>query len=276
MLPELKNNNLNKNLSENRRYKIPIKLSSNKSETKFNLKKKFMKKILPPINKNSDLATKIKKSSLKKSISYLYKSLFPDEKNSMENFLNNFSSDKFLKRPNWKYTFSPFKDEEKIRQDLMSKNTIMKLYNKMKKPSLIKKEYKKKPRMVQIIEDNYIFKNRLYENPFDDEFGLSNKKNKSIKINKDENEEEEEENDNDTEKSDIYANYDEMNKSTNRIHFSNIYRGNIYPYFQGKILLSPFNSIKIKDGKKTIYSRNDNNLMPNIYQYYGDSIDEEE
>ena len=275
MLPELKNNNLNKNPSENRRYKIPIKLSSNKSETKFNLKKKFMKKILPPINKNSDLATKIKKSSLKKSISYLYKSLFPDEKNSMENFLNNFSSDKFLKRPNWKYTFSPFKDEEKIRQDLMSKNTIMKLYNKMKKPNLIKKEYRKKPRMVQIIEDNYIFKNRLYENPFDDEFGLSNSKNKSIKINKDENEEEEE-NDNDTEKSDIYANYDEMNKSTNRIHFSNIYRGNIYPYFQGKILLSPFNSIKIKDGKKTIYSRNDNNLMPNIYQYYGESIDEEE
>ena len=275
MLPELKNNNINRNLSENLRYKIPTKLSSNKSENRFNLKKKFIKKVLPPINKNNDIASKIKKSSLKKSISYLYKSLFPDEKNSMEDFLHNFSSDKYLNRPNWKYTFSPFKDEEKIRQDLMSKNTIMKLYNKMKKPSLIKKEFKKKPRMVQIIEDNYIYKNRLYNNPFDDELGLSNIKNKSIKINKNENEEEKE-NDNESEKSYLYGNYDDMYKSSNRVHFSNIYRGNIYPYMQGKILLSPINIIKIKDGKKTIYSRNDNNIRSNIYQYYEDSIDEEE
>ena len=195
----------------------------------------------------------------------------------MEDFLNNFSTDKFLNRPNWKYTFSPFKDEEKIRQELMSRNTIMKLYNKMRKPSLIKKEFKKKPRMVQIIEDNYIYKNRLYDYAFENEFDLINKKNKSIKINKDENEEEEEnDNDNESEYSDIYKNYNEMNKSSSRNHFSNIYRGNIYPYMQGKILLSPINIIKIKDGKKTIYSRNNNNITPNVYQYYGESIDEEE
>ena len=257
-----------KDLSEGKKRLIP-----NLSQNKYKIK--YYSSDLPPINQNDNIIKKIKKSSLSKSISFLYRSLFPDEKNTMQEFLDNYSYEKFFNRPNWKYTFYRYKIEDQIKYYAMLQNHEMKLYNKMKKPSLIKKEFKKKPRMVQIIEDNYIYKNRLYNNPFDDELGLSNIKNKSIKINKNENEEEEE-NENESEKSYLYGNYDDMYKSSNRVHFSNIYRGNIYPYMQGKILLSPINIIKIKDGKKTIYSRNDNNIRSNIYQYYGDSIDEEE
>ena len=44
MLPEIKNNNINRNLLENKRYKIQNKLSANKSYDKYNLKKNISKK----------------------------------------------------------------------------------------------------------------------------------------------------------------------------------------------------------------------------------------
>ena len=212
-------------------------LISNKTSYKHNLRYKLKyyspQKDLPPINQNNDIMSKIKKSTLKKSVSYLYKSLFPDEKKSMEDFLNNFSYDKYLEKPNWKYTYSPFKDEEKIKQDLMMKNTVMKYYNKMKKPSKIKKEIKKKPRMVQIIEDNCEYKNRLYDF-WEDNFCLSNR-------NKNSNKKEDYNENNENNKGDIYNNINgfNTNRSRNKMNFSKIYRGNLSPFIRNKIYLSP-------------------------------------
>ena len=147
---------------------------------KFN--KKTSKKTLPPINikqaKDEDITSKIKKASLSKSISYLYKSLFPDEKNSVEHFFENYSYTKFLKRPDWRYTFLPINDSNKVKQNLMMKNKVMKYYNKMKSPSKLKKEVKRKPRMVEIIEDNDSYKNRVLYHPFEDDFSILNIKKK--------------------------------------------------------------------------------------------------
>ena len=274
MLPEIKNKIKNNNSSENNRYLIANKSSPNKTKNKYNLKKYNVKKELPPINQNIDMATKIKKSSLKKSISYLYKSLFPDEKNSMEDFLNNFSYDKFLKRPHWKYTFYSFKDTDRIKKDLMMKNKPMKYYNKMKKPCFIKKEFKKKPRMVQIIEDNCSYKNRLYDSP-SDYFLFSNIKNKSkIDINKDEDENDEnyegEENN-----LNIFKNNMDINKTRNKVHFSNIYRGDIYPFMKNKILLSPLKYIKIKDGENKNTNKSDSMKSRNLFQNEVEYIEEE-
>ena len=277
MFPELKNKiKNNNNPLKNNRYIISNKFSPNKTKNRYKLKKKtnIVQNELPPINQNEDITTKIKKSSLKKSISYLYKSLFPDEKNSMEHFLNNFSYDKFLKKPIWKYTFYSFKDEDKIKKDLMMKNISMRYYNKMKKPCLIKKEFKKKPRMVQIIEDNCTYQNRLYESPSEG-FNFSNIKNKSIiDINK--NEDENDNNDKGEENEfNIFKNKMNMYKSRNKIHFSNIYRGDIYPLMKNRIMLSPLKIIKIKDGENKTSYKNDSIIRRNISQHEVESIEEE-
>ena len=274
ILPEFKNKTGKKNITENNRYSTSKKISSKNLKKKYTLKRNHSQNELPPINQNSDVASKIKKSSLKKSISYLYKSLFPDEKNSMEEFLNNFSYNKHLNKPNWKYTFSPLKEEEKIKIDLMSRNKIMNHYNKMKKPCFIKKEFKRKPRMIQIIEDNNLYKNRLYDYPLDNEFNLTNRK-RSIELEfknvNQEADEYEEEFDNE----DLNDNYYfSQNNNKNKIHFSNIYRGTIYPFMNGKILLSPIKSLLIKDGDNQKYDRNDFNRI-NINQYRIESIEEE-
>ena len=265
--------------SENKRYIFPNKQLPNQSPKRNKLKKNRSKMQLPPINQNIDIATKIKKATLKKSISYLYKSLFPDEKNSMDEFLNNFSYDKFLHKPDWKYTFSPFKDEEIIKKDLMTKNSIMKFYNKMKKPSKIKKEFKRKPRMVQIIEDNYSYKNRQYENLLDDNFSLRDIKNKlklELNINGKENEEDSDEEEGEKSDYNLIGNTFYANKSRNRINFNNIYRGNIYPLMKSKVMLSPLSPIKIKDGEKHILFRNITTMKKeNLFFNQADSIEEE-
>ncbi len=162
------------------------KLIKSKSTGRYKLNtfnKKTSRKKLPPIsfnqtNYNEDITTKIKKASISKSISYLYKSLFPDEKNSVEHFFENYSYTKFLKKPNWRYTFLPINEENKIKQNLMTKNKIMKYYNKMKSPSKLKKDVKRKPRMVEIIEDNCTYKNRVLYHPFEDDYSISNIKRK--------------------------------------------------------------------------------------------------
>lgn len=274
ILPEFKNKTGKKNIIENNRYSTSKKISSKNLKKNHTLKRNHSQNELPPINQNSDVVSKIKKSSLKKSISYLYKSLFPDEKNSMEEFLNNFSYNKHLNRPNWKYTFSPLKEEEKIKIDLMSRNKIMNHYNKMKKPCFIKKEFKRKPRMIQIIEDNNLYKNRLYDYPLDNEFNLTNRKRpielefKNVNQEADEYEEE-------FDNEDLNDNYYfSQNNNKNKIHFSNIYRGTIYPFMYGKILLFPLKSLLIKDGDNQKYDRNDFNRI-NINQYRIESIEEE-
>ena len=141
---------------------------------------------LPFINQNNNdnnLITKIKKSSLSKSISFLYKTLFPDQKQTLDEFLDNYSYDKFLKKPHWKYTFYPLKEEAKIKQYIMVNNKEMKFYNNIKKPCKIKVEYKRKPRMVEIIEDNYIYKHRdNKDNPFAINFNFLNKNKSAIKL----------------------------------------------------------------------------------------------
>ena len=192
----------------------------------------------------------------------------------MEDFLNNFSYDKYLKKPNWKYTFSPFKDEEKIKYDLMSKNTIMKFYNKMKKPTTIKKEFKKKPRMVQIIEDNISYKNRLYDNPLKDDNYFAKKKNQSIKFGENKSQIIEDINYEDK-NNDLNGNFLDMNHNKNRIHFGNIYKGDIYPYMKGKILLSPIKIIKIKEGESNNYSRNYNLNRQYIDESGNEGMEEE-
>ena len=252
---EYKNKNKKINQSNNKT------VINDKSINRYKLKKNYSEniKILPPINQNNnndnndnnniDIVSKVKKSSLSRSISYLYQSLFPDEKHSMEHFLNNYSYNKFLKKPNWKYTFSRYKDEEKIKKNLMKKNTIMMQYNKMKSPCKLKKEFKRKPRIVEIIEDNYIYKNRILNNPFEDHFSISTIKNK-IEASKNENErypnereenEEEDEGEFINDNKNIYIIEERPNviKSRNKINFNNIYRENISCFVKNKINLPP-------------------------------------
>ena len=280
MLPQFISKNKIKNLSENNRYlksnkKSPKKIKKKKKLTRYNSLNK-----LPSINQNSDIASKIKKSSFKKSVSYLYQSLFPDEKNSMDEFLNNIPYNKNLQKPKWKCALSLLKEEEKIKNDLMSRNIIMKDYNKMKKPSWIKKEFKKKPRMAQIIEDNILYKNRFYDNPTNDEFNLNNKKkeinldfNNNVENEEDDEYEEDEEYENE-DKNDNNFYYNNSIRNKNKVHFSDIYKKTIYPFINGQVLFSPMKSILIKEGDKKKYYRNILKRA-NGYQYDIESIEEE-
>jgi hypothetical protein len=194
---------------------------------KFN--KKTSKKKLPPINfkqakDNEDITSKIKKASLSKSISYLYKSLFPDEKNSVEHFFENYSYTKFLKKPDWRYTFLPINDSNKVKQNLMMKNKVMKYYNKMKSPSKLKKEVKRKPRMVEIIEDNCTYKNRVLYHPFEEDFSILNiKKKLGIGNARYNNQGEEGNNIGDGDNEDEIDN----NQKKNKFNINNLYKENI-------------------------------------------------
>lgn len=267
-----------KSPSNNKRYLLQNHQLYNISPKR--LKQNLSKRELPPINQNIDIATKIKKSTLKKSISYLYKSLFPDEKHSLDDFLNNFSYNKFMHKPDWKYTFSRFKDEEIIKNDLMTKNTVMKFYNKMKKPSKIKNEFKKKPRMVQIIEDNYSYRNRLYDKPLDDNYSLTTRKNKLNKLELIINNDKENEKDSDYDEenynyNNLIVNNFNVNKSRNKINFNKIYRGNFYPLMKSKIMLSPLTPIKIKDGEQQIFFKNITLKKENNILNQADNVEEE-
>ena len=208
---------------------------------------------LPSIYQNSNIVTKIKNASLKKSISYLYKLLFPEQKKSMDEFLNNFSYNKFLNRPNWKYTFYPYKDEDKIKQYLMFNNDIMRSYNNMKIPTKLKKQHKKKPRMVQILEENYVYKNQDYNNILDEKNNNLNKNNNNSSNKEgDKSNEKKGEKKKDGEKNTsirlLYDNINNINnnsiKNKNKTNFGNIYRGNLSPLKKNKYFLSNIPNIK--------------------------------
>ena len=221
-----------KDLSEGKKRLIP-----NLSQNKYKIK--YYSSDLPPINQNDNIIKKIKKSSLSKSITFLYQSLFPDEKNTMQEFLDNYSYEKFFNRPIWKYTFYRYKIEDQIKYYAMLKNNEMKLYNKMKKPCKLKKEFKRKPRMVQIIEDNTLYKNRIKNNPWDENYIFLNKNN-SVNIlskSKENKEEYNDYNENNYSKN-IFENINGEYKNRNRINLNNIYKDNISSLKKNKMHLS--------------------------------------
>ena len=154
-------------------------LSSDKKQIKYKIKTNSKNNILPPINKPNDIYSKIKKSSLSNSINILYKSLFPDEKNTLDNFLNKYPS-KYYKKPKWKFTITKSRNDDKIRKELMKKNKTMRSYEYLRQPTILKKELIRKPKMVQIVEDNFSYKYRFFLNPWEEEYNLyKNNKNKS-------------------------------------------------------------------------------------------------
>ena len=209
-----------KGLSEQKKRLIP-----NLSKNRYNIK--YYSSDLPAINPNDNIISKIKKYSLSKSISFLYKSLFPDEKNTMEGFLNNYSYEKFFNRPKWKYTFYRNKIEDNLKNKAMLQNYEMKLYNKMKKPCKLKKEFKKKPRMVQIIEDNILYRNRITSNPWDENYLFLNRNN-SVNLfdNNKVNKEEFKENEKNYPKI-IIENKSYFDKSRNKMNLNKIYKENL-------------------------------------------------
>ena len=151
----------------------------------FHLKKKFSSKsILPPINqnkeKNNDLITQIKKSSISKSINLLYKSFFPDQKTNLNNFLINYSN-KHIKKQTWKYSITKSRSDDNIRKEVMEKNKTMRSYEYMRKPCKLNQIRVFKPRMIQIIENNDNYKYRYLINPWKEEYDSYRKnKNKSL------------------------------------------------------------------------------------------------
>ena len=255
MFKDNKNRNkINNSLDKNKQ------LISNKTLNRYEFKYYSPQKELPPINENSKnskkgiISSKIKKSSLTKSINYLYKSLFPEEKSSMDELMENYSN-QFFKKPVWKYTYSPNKGKDKIRRNLMRKNITMKYYNLMRKPTKLKKIKMFKPRMVQIIEDNNLYRSSLYNRPnelYDENSFLNGIKSKLFN-GKDNSFKFIANNDNEAED---YLNNEEKNENIfhNRqivdMENKNSYRGNISPNAKNKVYLSPIKLEKIKEGEE--------------------------
>ena len=236
------------------------KLISNKAFNRYDFKYYSPQKDLPPIKENPKISSKIKKSSLTKSINYLFKSLFPEEKSSMDDIMENYSN-QYFKKPVWKYTYSPNKSKDKIRYNLMRKNITMKYYNLMRKPTKLKKIKIYKPRMVQIIEDNNLYKSSLYNKPdelYDGNSFLNGIKSKLFNGN-DNSFKFMVNNDNETE--DYYNNEEKNehnlhNRQIEDVENKNNYKGNISPDANNKVYLSPIKLEKIKEGKEKSIFKN--------------------
>ena len=155
--------NLNFPSPKKRKIKILHKMK-NKSRNKIDM--------LPKINSLTSLTTinnYNKITSLSGSINVLYKSLYPEEKNTLENFLVKYR-DLYLKRPNWKFSLKQSRNDDIIRHELMKKNRTMRSYEYLRKPTKLKIFKNRKPNMVQIIEDNNTFKYRFILNPWEEEY----------------------------------------------------------------------------------------------------------
>ena len=162
----------NKKIFSSEENQIHYKINDNSKNNK-----------LPPINKPKNISTKIKKSSLAGSINILYKSLFPDEKHTLDNFLDNYEK-KYFKQPKWKFTITKTRSDDKIRKELMKKNRTMRSYEYLRKPTKLKQNILIKPKMVRIVEDNFSYKYRYFINPWEEEYNLYRKsKNKGSQIN---------------------------------------------------------------------------------------------
>ena len=123
------------------------------------------------INQTKNKLPKVYNSPLSSSINILYKSLFPDEKNSLDNFLENFPN-KFIKKPKWEFSTSKTRGDDIIRKELMKKNRTLRSYEYLRQPTKLKKIKIKKPNMVRIIEDNFCYKYRYFLNPWQEEYNL--------------------------------------------------------------------------------------------------------
>ena len=158
-------------------------LSSEGNQIHYKIDDKSNINKLPPVNQQKNISTKIKTSSLASSINILYKSLFPDEKNTLDNFLNNYPK-KYLKQPKWKFTITKTRNDDKIRKELMQKNRTMRSYEYLRKPTKLKHNIIIKPKMVRIVEDNLSYKYRYFLNPWEEEYNLYRQsKNKGSQLN---------------------------------------------------------------------------------------------
>ena len=138
------------------------------NKAKFNTKNKLFK--FPKLHNSIGISNNnTKKSSLSSSVNILYKSLYPEEKNTLENFLLKYSG-LYLKRPNWKFSLKKSRNDDIIRHELMKKNRTMRSYEYLRKPTKLKIFKNRKPNMVQIIEDNNTFKYRFILNPWEEEY----------------------------------------------------------------------------------------------------------
>ena len=253
------NDNKNRNKIKNS-FDKNKKLISNKTSNRYEFKYYSPRKELPPINKDNKISSRIKKSSLTKSINNLFKSLFPEEKSSMDEFMENYSN-QYFKKPVWKYTYSPNKDKDKIRRNLMRKNITMKYYNLMRKPAKLKRIKIYKPRMVQIVEDNNLYKSSLYNKPEElyDENSFINDIKSKLFNGKDNSFKFLVKNDNGGEN---YFYNEEKNENilNNRkiidVENKNNYNENISPDLKNKIYLSPIKLEKIKEGEETSIFKN--------------------
>ena len=150
------------NQKKNRKSRNKLSLSDRKSYRRKNNKYSKLN-ILPPINQSKDIFSTIKGSSITGSINFLYHSLFPDEKNTLERFLYNYSN-KYNVKPKWKFSTTKPRNDDKIRNELMKRNRTMRSFEYLRKPTKMKKIKIIKPKMVQIIEDNFEYKYRIFPN----------------------------------------------------------------------------------------------------------------
>ena len=164
--------------------KFNNKILSSGIKTAFNKRKNNSQiNLFPQVKKSNTLYTQIKNTTLSGSINILYKSFFPNEKNSLDNFLNDYYN-KLIKKPKWNYSLKKTRNDDKIRKELISKNRTMRSFEYLRKPSKLIKRVNKKPNMVQIVENNFSYKYRFFLNPWEEEYNLylmkkyKNKKNR--------------------------------------------------------------------------------------------------
>ena len=134
-------------------------------------KNKSQINLFPHIKKSTSLYTRLKNTTLSGSINILYKAFFPGEKNSVDNFLDNLYNKK-IRKPKWNYSIKKTRNDDKIRNDLIKKNRVMRSYEYLRKPTILIKRPIKKPNMVQIVENNFSYKYRFFLNPWEEEYNL--------------------------------------------------------------------------------------------------------
>ena len=146
-------------------------LSSDRKPIYTKIKNHSKKNLFPPIKRSNDIYSKIKRSTLSGSINILYKSLFPDERNTLDAFLNSYHN-KYIVQPKWKFTNNKTRNDDKIREEFMKTHRTMRSYEFMRKPTKLKKIKITKPKMVQIVENNFSYKYRYFLNPWEEEYNL--------------------------------------------------------------------------------------------------------
>ena len=152
------------------------------NKAKFNTKNKLFK--FPKLHNSIGISNNnTKKSSLSSSVNILYKSLYPEEKTNLDKFLIDYL-DKSIEKPIWKYSLKKARNDDIIRKELMKKNKTMKSYEYLRLPTKLKFIEKRKPNMVRITEDNYLFKYKFILFPWEEEYNAYKKNKNIIRLNK--------------------------------------------------------------------------------------------